>query len=412
MKVYIFMFGIANIVAGGPIYNRNKIKYLEERKWNVIVFPTDTGEIFIQGLEKYKSYVYRFLLDYPMEYTEKQRNELLERMVARMPNNADEIIVETGTDYTAYWGEMLAQRIGAKHFVMFLDEENERVTTQLLPFYKFKYDRHELACISEKAMRELFKKGSYHLGEMYALVACCNNSIEDYDSEICEQIKPADYTIGHIGRLDKSYVPALIDEFCLFAKKQPGKRIFICLFGGADNETIDRIKSTLDQVENLSYYITGYIFPIPRNAVEKCDVFVSAAGSATGTANLGLTTIKIDVYNAKPQGVYTDTIHFNVTKLENCNTTLDYLESILLKGNVPAIKISNSLYNWDFICHKFDQHMSFLNEVKLENEYFDFSTVPLTLKQKLKLLCRSMLGVKLYNKVVEMKRVHLSHARK
>ena len=29
MKTYIMMFGIANIVAGGPIYDANKIEYLE-----------------------------------------------------------------------------------------------------------------------------------------------------------------------------------------------------------------------------------------------------------------------------------------------------------------------------------------------------------------------------------------------
>lgn len=37
-KVYVMMFGISNIVAGGPIYNANKIRFLESKGWNVVVF--------------------------------------------------------------------------------------------------------------------------------------------------------------------------------------------------------------------------------------------------------------------------------------------------------------------------------------------------------------------------------------
>ena len=55
------MFGIANLIAGGPIYNTNKIRVLEEEGWNVIVFPTDSGKIYMKPLEKYNNRAYSFL---------------------------------------------------------------------------------------------------------------------------------------------------------------------------------------------------------------------------------------------------------------------------------------------------------------------------------------------------------------
>lgn len=39
MEMYIMFIGIANTVASAPINVRNKVRYLEEREWNVIVFP-------------------------------------------------------------------------------------------------------------------------------------------------------------------------------------------------------------------------------------------------------------------------------------------------------------------------------------------------------------------------------------
>lgn len=60
-KVYVMMFGISNIVAGGPIYNANKIRFLESKGWNVVVFPVDSGKVYIKPLEKYNNNSYDFI---------------------------------------------------------------------------------------------------------------------------------------------------------------------------------------------------------------------------------------------------------------------------------------------------------------------------------------------------------------
>lgn len=60
-KTYIFIFGFSDIVAEGPMYCRNKIIYLKERGWNVVVLPTSKGKVYTSGLEEYKKYCFDFL---------------------------------------------------------------------------------------------------------------------------------------------------------------------------------------------------------------------------------------------------------------------------------------------------------------------------------------------------------------
>ena len=148
MKTYIMIFGIANIVAGGPIYNANKIRFLESRGWNVVVFPTDSGNIYIKPLEKYNNMSCGFVHFPPYIFRKKQVEKFVTKMADAIPAS-NELIIETGTDYTALWGELLAKKIKARHIVMFLDEKNENINAYSSSFYEFKYKRNELYSISE-----------------------------------------------------------------------------------------------------------------------------------------------------------------------------------------------------------------------------------------------------------------------
>lgn len=245
------------------------------------------------------------------------------------------MIIETGTDYTAYWGEFLAERIGAKHFVMLLDEKNSRIDENRIDFFKFKYDRKELACISPEAMKILFDENNIKISEYYYLSVYCANSIEDYDSKITDMIPDADYKIATIGRLDKKFVPSIIDGVIEFAEKHGDKHIALCMFGGAKQHILDGIKKRLDGVNNISCYISGYIFPIPLKAIKKCDVFVSGAASAGASARNGMPTVRMDVFNSTPKGLITDAANNIITPLRS--TVSEYLEQLLVDKNIPEI---------------------------------------------------------------------------
>lgn len=68
METYIIFTGITNIIAGESIYVRNKVCYLEEREWNVIVFPIDDGEAYIHGLNRCKRQSQAFIRIMPGKY--------------------------------------------------------------------------------------------------------------------------------------------------------------------------------------------------------------------------------------------------------------------------------------------------------------------------------------------------------
>lgn len=56
-------------------------------------------------------------------FGEKELEDKISLLVSKVDRKSDEIIIETGTDYTALWGELLARELSAKHFIMFLDEK-------------------------------------------------------------------------------------------------------------------------------------------------------------------------------------------------------------------------------------------------------------------------------------------------
>lgn len=376
MKTYIMMFGIANIVAGGPIYDANKIEYLEQSGWNVIVFPINDGDIYIEPLKKYSGQSYEFIQEPISMFTKKEIKKKISLLASRVEPTSDEIIIETGTDYTALWGELLARDLNAKHFIMFLDEKNPNVNNDTYAFYKFKYDRNELASISLDSLDYIFGKYfELHNKEEHVLKACCTNSVKNIECKWLDSIPNADYSIGSIGRLEKAFVPIIVDGICEFSRKVPEKKIAVVFFGDADAcnvEPITIIKEKLEKCNNIQMLITGYMWPIPEDAIKKMDVFVSGAGSARVSANCGIPTIKMDVITNAPIGYVKDAKNcINLPLCKNNATLCDYLCETLLNGKNPEIynKISvNEHMMWVKEC--FDQHMKFIRKSKCEKKYY------------------------------------------
>ena len=99
MKTYILICGFADVVAGGPIYYANKVRYMEQLGWQVIVIPTNKGKkVLIRGMEKFLGPYVPFILDNPNDYNRKQRKKLVDYLESFVPKDRGETIIETGTD--------------------------------------------------------------------------------------------------------------------------------------------------------------------------------------------------------------------------------------------------------------------------------------------------------------------------
>ena len=402
MRTYIIICGFADVIAGGPIYYANKVRYMEQFGWQVIVIPTNNGKkVLVQGMEKFLGPYVPFILDSPNEYNKKQREILIDYLESFVPKEREKTIIETGTDYTNYWGEALAERINAKHIVIFLDEQNPRVTKDVIDFYKFKYNRHELACITKPVMQNLFKGYmTLDLKECYALRCDCTNVLDDYEHEINSLIPKSDYNIGYIGRLEKPFFSIIVDEFISFCKRNGRKKITVVFFGGAfEQKTVDALEDKFKSLSNVRIFVTGYLFPLPIAALRKMDVFVSGAGSARVAAKAGVLSVQVDMLSYEPLGIMLDYTFTNYKKCPIGNKISDYLDWILVhkEPKLPLPLGVNYKKDWDFVCECFEEHLKFIEQSSSEPAYYNLSKLGISLKQKMRKIFRSILGLKLYN---------------
>lgn len=404
MKNYILIFGITDIVAGGPIYDCNKKKYMEEHGWRVIVVPVSPGKVLLTPLREYEGISFPFITLPPSLFTTKQREEKIELLATYVDvNESDRTIIETGTDYTALWGELLAKRLNAKHFVMFLDETNNRVNTNTFEFYRFKYERNELASISLNSLNAIFSPYfKLPFAEQHVLSAWCSNSIGGENIDIEKEIPDGDYIIGSIGRLEKGFVPNIITGICEFAKRVPNKKVVVCFIGGTNKKTEERIRSLFKQKENISLYITGYLWPIPQNIFSKFDLFISGAGSARVSAEMGIPTVKMDAITYEPLGFVEDlkSESMKQQKLEN-GTVENYIWKALIEKDTPLIKGRTTIdEKWNVISRDFDKHMDFIESSIKEKEYYQTDKLDVGIpSEKLKKLVLRTLGWDVFYKL-------------
>ncbi len=402
--LYIIITGIANIICGGYIYYRNKKKYMEEQGWQVVVFPCNKGDIYIEDFKYLKGHEYPFLATYPCAYSSRQRRRLLELLVESLPEYSGTPIVETGTDFTNYWGELLSERIHAKHFILFLDENNANVTVKELQFYSFKYKRGELACITDEAMYKLFR-GNLPGPKPYSLMAKCSNSVDEIRSDIISKIPNADFVIGSVGRLEKDFVKSVVSECAEFAQSMPNQKVALVFFGNGDETLKQTIFQKLSPLKNMTVYITGYLYPLPVKALKKCNVFVSGAGSAAATAYLGFTTISVDVYTGKPSGIEVDAACHQIGMKDQFDSIHDFLTYIHEGGKLPAIKIYELSDIWQTVSESFDKHLEFVEQSTFEESYFPTGSMGLTPRNFLRKTVRTFLGLKGYDYVVDIKKM-------
>ena len=277
MKKYVILtFAVAGI-GGTQIYVRNKILFLRSLGWDVTVICTETGDdVVVKELIPYKGHSMPELIKNPFLFSKTQRNEIFGRMRSWIGDGYDETVIETNIMPATTWGEMLAEQIGAKHFIFLIQEDYSLSDIRYMKFFDFKYQRGELAANTKYALKQLFD-GYREIPDSQCgeLLAVCYNVVEECESEHDLGIAQADYHIGSIGRLNKPFVLPMVKDVVTFARSHTDKTMQLVFFGGSPVQNdYDDIYAAATGASNLSVYITGPIFPVPRHLLKKMDVFV------------------------------------------------------------------------------------------------------------------------------------------
>lgn len=405
-KTYIMIGAAGGYISGAPIYHRNKALYMQESGWSVYYISVRDGKIFVSGLEKFIIGCFPILEVAPFLLKASERARVLKSICSKIPSLGDEIVIETGTFYTAYWGELLAKELGARHTIVYLDEHNSGINGQTAKFFKFKYDRFELACISQAAYQDIFAP-FWTLDSCYAVVlSCyCTNSLEDISSPITKEIKCADITIGYVGRLEKDAFKVLIEEICQFSIDYPQFTIALNCFGDFDSkEERMNLLQHLSSYNKITLYISGFIFPIPVKAITKCNICFGSAGSAFVPVKANVPTVEINVYTNKPDGFKISVKESKYTKISKGESIYDYLKAFF----VDRFRPQNDFYDLSedkLLMHKhFQYHISFLEKAQqIPTRYFDFSMINLSSKEKMKKLFLVLFGYRMLKQVKKAK---------
>ena len=376
MKKYVFFTFAVSGIGGTQIYVRNKLLFLQKHGWDVTVISTEPVEdICVKELRSFADYAVPELAKNPFLFSRKERARIIQK-IASWIGEANEIVIESNFTAVNVWGELVAKELSAKHFAYLIVEDYSLSDLRYMKFYDFKYERGELAGNTPHALPQLFE-GYRTIPKDKAgeLTAVCYNVIEECDSEHDAFITDADYHIGSIGRVNKPFVAPMIADVCAFAEKHPEKTIQIVLFGGSpDADDLTNVYTAVQGTPNVSVYVTGPIFPVPKHLLDKMDVFISSAGAARTSADAGYITITIDANDFEPIGILGYTTNDNVHRNPDIphESTQALLERILIEQEFSDCHPTITLSSPDFM-EMFKDHMEYLARSNKEKQYYNIN---------------------------------------
>lgn len=395
---YILIGAAGGYISGGPIYQRNKAVFMEQQGWDVCYISCCHGKVYIDGLENFIVGVFTFIAKPAYLFPKRYQRKMLSLVINSMPSLSSNIVIETGTDYTAYWGELLAEKLKGRHVVTLLDEYNDHIDTRVAPFYQFKYERRELACISDEVMVHIFGSLIPQVrNQQYSLPCYCTNSLEDSNPSWIADIPEGDMTIGYIGRLEKKAVPVIIEGVRNFAEENPHQKIVFLCIGGSDTEMPStEILNAFQNIKNVTVYITGLLFPIPLACVRKCDLIFSTAGSCSVGAMAGVPTVRIHQITNEVQGLLTQVGGTEYFKFAKASSVYDYIKSFYQGKAFPKLPEYDLRRNWLKAEECFQKHLSMLEKASKEKSYFDFEQFHLTFEKRMSKATMNLFGMTLH----------------
>ena len=350
MRKYIFFTNAIHLIGGGQLYVAGKAKYLESIGWQVYMIHNDPGygESEVPFLTKYIcDFGFPENMRLPYKTEPQKREEVLNRMISllHIDNHIqNEIIIESYTSVFAMWAELLAEKIGARHFFVAVEEMFREKDIQFygdnLDFFYFKYKRNEIIS-DELRLNKLFN--GYRNGEHFKAPFppdfhhCMEiDAVQDvYYPHLNEISKSGyDFTIAYVGRTEKNYFLNICDGIAEFAKNHPDKQIRFLIVGRFIVEAVfDKMHTILKNGSNIHIWELGNLVPIPRSLFKYIDVVCAGSGSALFSAHENVPVILAITDSNKAHGVlYYDTSDALFAKDSRCQTTYaDALEKVLIR---------------------------------------------------------------------------------
>lgn len=322
---------------GSPLYVINKMKWLESRGWEVIVFDhygalQPNKDIDLPELMDFRKNRYLELFFPPSYFSKMQRESLIDKIVESI-GMSDDYIVESNSSRLALWGELLALRLGAKHLIMDVNEHPSIRNVEEFKYFDYKLSRNELFFISSQIVQSFFdgyKQVEVEEADKHVFTAYMDTQFTDVRVNELDKLPDADFKILIFGRY-KPFFANVIEDIMKFARNNIDRKINLVFVGDEDEAHLK--KMGLNSTENLNYYLLPSMRPIPKHIFEYSDIVIAAAGCATRAYESGAKTIVMSVATEKPLGImgYTTLGEFSDSDHATTNMTVkNLLEDELL----------------------------------------------------------------------------------
>lgn len=389
------------------MYMRNKLLYLRNSGWSVLIIAGKAQNIVLPELREFKDVIPE--LQFSRHYYRKSRQKLLTQKVAKLVNDKvyDDIVIESTGISQSTWAEAVAKQVGARHFVYILQERNRLRNEGLQKFFLFKHGRREMAGIARKTLAAMFQP--FHPleeNQSYQLSSFCSNAEADVDCPFLHQIDRSryDYIIGAFSRMDKPFVPSAIEDICRYASTHADKRFLFLWIGDAPkgNAVPKLLERTVETVPNMELLVTGYLFPVPTRLLELCDVLISSSGSSWSCKRSGVPTITYDGNDFRPIGILGRTTNHALFRGDDeLPQQLDMLmDQILVNKLYPKLPPE-----YKFILPDYKIHIDFIDAMPVDKRYYDVDSLRLeTISDKVLAFGLFFLGPDRYASLLQAKK--------
>lgn len=378
MKLYIIITLDIHPIGGMQLYTAGKAAFLEKKGWKVVVLYPGSNDrnCAVASLNQYTRGGNLLLDNRPAQLPAQLRCAVLKKICGLFKDvdiKKALIYIESQSEVTALWGELLAERLMARHICFNCNElfrGPKKYYEENIEYLKFKYDRRELLGLHTDTLKKIF--------DGYMDIPCSTEflfdavepgPIQDIQSEFVERLQNCDWRIAYIGRAEKTYVANIIKGVSAFAKKFPAKKIRFVMVGNADARK-SLIQETMGNLSNLETELPGDMVPIPRSLYSKVDVVIAGAVCAEISAREGVPTIVADCENFQACGVLGYTTMNSMYHEEHYKQTdfCEALEDTLIKKTYleyeyafPNATPSDDIY---------ESHFLYFDKASKNREYY------------------------------------------
>ena len=363
-------------MSGAQMYMRNKLCFLENNGWNVLVLYYTDGPVLIDELVKFIPNRIPVLEKTVQTVSDKDVSDVIGKVRQMIPEGSD-VVIESLDFNLAFWGEILAQSFGGKHLFYPLTEKIPVARGRERDFLAAKYRRGEFVAPNSRVKLTLpdIEPDESHLYfelPSYSNVVSTEKIDLSYDKEWP--------VVLSLGRLEKTYIKPMLAEIIKFCEAND-VTINLFVVGSAPNQrTVDKVRQIIDSCKKIKPRYFGYMYPIPLDIIRAADVAIASSGSVYVTYGQGIPTIAIDIDTHNAIGVYGHTTFAKIRTTEPIVSTSELLEDILLRKKYAKSSPTDT-DGTEKSDNIFRQHLEVISSSSQEKQYYDVQSIYSTLQR-------------------------------